>query len=219
MIDLPVIRKIEDMIAMVEHYGMMPFAGSGIPGFSIWGCATEIDGDEGPWEWKGPVIERTGCAYGKLLGGKTAFVTKEWYADLAAYRRDGDDFDILWDEGRVSQAEKRIVDVLASCPSMNARQLKREAGFVKSSAFDAAIAKLQEKCYVTIVDFDYDYDKFGQKRGWAVTRYALPEKRFGQDYIDAIYDKTPEEAYERLLSHMVSILGEEHISGIKRMLG
>lgn len=223
MFDLPVIRSMEDMAELVRRAGLMPFTRSGIPGFSVGECtAPEMwfaEDTDGPWEWKGPVIEATGCAYGKLLGGKAAFVTREWYADLANYRRNGDDFEIRFDEGRATLNEKRIMDVLANCPSMDARTLKREAGFVKSSAFDSAIAKLQAQCFVTIVDFDYDYDRFGQRQGWAVTRYATPENYFGEAAIEQMYERDPKESYERLLAHLTGILGSEYEKQIIRMLG
>ena len=223
MIELPTIHSMQDMAALVEQAGMMPFSNSAVPGFSV--CERTAPGlwfaedTDGPWEWKGPVIEATGCAYGKLFGGKAAFVTREWYADLACYRRNGDDFEIRFDEGRATINEKRIMDVLMNYASMDARTLKREAGFVKSSAFDSAIAKLQAQCFVTIVDFDYDYDRFGQRQGWAVTRYAAPENYFGEEYIEEIYDREPQEAYARMLAHLTGILGCEYEKNIRKMLG
>ena len=145
-------------------------------------------------------------------------MTEDWFADLANWRRGGDDFDILWEEGRASVNEKRIMDALAACPSMNARELKRAAGFERSSAFDAAIARLQAQCYVTIVDFDYDYDRFGQRRGWAVSRYATVENRFGDAFADRIYEKEPLESYERMLTHLTGLLGAEYEKQIRRLL-
>lgn len=222
MFDLPTIHSMEDMAAMVRQTGLLPFTRSAVPGFSV-GDRTDpglwfVKDIDGPWEWKGPVIEETGCAYGKLLGGKTAFVTREWFLDLACWRRGGDDFDILWDEGRATLNEKRIMDVLSGCPSMNARELKRAAGFEKRSAFDAAIARLQVQCYVTIVDFDYGYDQFGQRSSWAVSRYATVENRFGEDFTDRIYEKEPEESYDRMLAHLIGLLGEEYEKQIRRLL-
>lgn len=222
MFDLPIIRSMEDMAALVRKTGFLPFIRSSVPGFSVGECTAPdmwfAEDTDGPWEWKGPVIEATGCAYGKLLGGKTAFVTEEWFADLANWRRGGDDFEILWDEGRASINEKRIMDVLSACPSMNARELKRAAGFEKSSAFDAVIARLQAQCYVTIVDFDYDYDRFGQRRGWAVSRYAVVENHFGDDFIDRIYEKEPHESYDRMLEYLKGLLGGEYEKQIRRLL-
>jgi len=223
MFGLPEIHSMQDMAALVAQAGMIPFTKSAVPGFSVGECTAPglwfAEDTDGPWEWKGPVIETTGCAYGKLLGGKAAFVTREWYAELAAYRRSGDDFEIRFDEGRATMNEKRIMDVLMNCPSMDARTLKREAGFSKGSAFDAAIAKLQAQCFVTIVDFDYDYDRFGQRQGWAVTRYATPENAFGEDYVDRMYDRDPQQAYGRMLEYLTGLLGSEQEKNIRKMLG
>lgn len=63
-----VIRKKENLIAAVNEFGFLPFFKNSIPGFSIeehiepqiW-----FTDEEGPWEWKGPVIRELGCAYGK----------------------------------------------------------------------------------------------------------------------------------------------------------
>ena len=223
MFDFPTIHSMEEMAALVERAGIIPFMKSAIPGFSVGECtAPEMwfaDDTDGPWEWKGPVIEATGCAYGKLLGGKTAFVSREWYADLANWRRNGDDFEIVWDEGRASVNEKKIMDVLMNCPSMDARTLKREAGFAKSSAVDSAIAKLQSQCFVTIADFDYDYDRFGRRYGWAVTRYATPENYFGEDYMERIYEREPEQSHARLMEYLTGLLGAEYEKQIRKMLG
>ena len=223
MFGLPEIHSAQEMAALVNQAGMIPFIKSAVPGFSVgehtapglW-FADDVDG---PWEWKGPVIEATGCAYGKLLGGKAAFVTREWYADLANYRRNGDDFELRFDEGRATLNEKRIMDVLMNCPSMDARTLKREAGFVKSSVFDAAIAKLQAQCFAIILDFDYDYDRFGQRRGWAVARYATPENYFGEAYIERMYERDPRQSYARLVEYLTGLLGSEHEKNIRKMLG
>lgn len=223
MYGLPMVDSVESMAALVEQAGLMPLCSGSIYGFSV--CEHTVpgywfeDGVDGPWEWKGPVIEATGCAYGKLLGGKSAFVTREWYADLANWRRGGDDFESLWEDGRASVNEKRIMDLLADCPSMDARTLKRAAGFEKSSAFDSAIARLQAQCYVTIIDFDYDYDRFGQRYGWAVTRYATPENHFGQDYIERIYERDPEDSHQRLFGYLTGMLGMEYEKQIRKLLG
>lgn len=222
MFGFPLIRTIEDMADAVRIAGMLPFIRSAVPGFSVGECTSPemwfADDTDGPWEWKGPVIEATGCAYGKLLGGKTAFVTREWFAELANWRRGGDDFEIRWDEGRANINEKRIMDVLSGRPSMNARELKHTAGLEKSSAFDAAVASLQAQCYVTIVDFDYDYDRFGRRKGWAVSRYATVENHFGEEFAERIYEKEPEESFDRMLSHLIGLLGMEYEKQIRRLL-
>lgn len=218
----PIIRSQYDMAALVEQFGFLPFTSCGIPGFSVAECTDPslwfADGVDGPWEWKGPVIELTGCAYGKLFGGRMAFISREWYADLANWRRGGDDFDIRFDEGRASLAEKRIMDVLESVPSATSKELKYLAGFEKTSRFDSTISRLQAQGYVTIVDFDYEYDILGQRCSWGISRFATSEKHFGEAFTEEMYRRSPEESHERIVKHLTKLVGEAHLKQILKLV-
>ena len=87
------ISSEKDLAAMVETYGFLPLLKNSIPGFSVEEHTPPelwfADGVDGPWEWKGPVIAETGCAYGKFFSGKAGFISREWFLDFANYRRDG----------------------------------------------------------------------------------------------------------------------------------
>lgn len=52
-------------------------------------------------------------AYGKLFAKKAGLVSREWYPDLANYRRNGYDFDARYEDGLASHQEKRVMDVRA----------------------------------------------------------------------------------------------------------
>ena len=86
------ITSLDDMIQAVNDLGIVPFFSNSIPGFSIEEhCKPEIWFTDitGPWEWKGPVIRETNCAYGKFFEHKAAWISKKWFPDFANYRRDG----------------------------------------------------------------------------------------------------------------------------------
>ena len=96
------IRTPQDLVNVINRVGFLPIFSNDIPGFSaeehtdpsaLWGA------EDGLWEWKGPVIQQSGCAYGKLLMGKATFVNRYWFPDFANVRRDGYDFDARYDEG------------------------------------------------------------------------------------------------------------------------
>ena len=80
-----------DMERLVLDNGFMPFFSCGIAGFSIedqtparlWFSREE----DGPWEWKGPVIREGHCAYGKIFDKKAGYVSLDWLPDLMNYRR------------------------------------------------------------------------------------------------------------------------------------
>lgn len=88
-----------DLIKAINKYGFLPFFRNSIEGFSIeehiapehWYYSNSGQWDA--WEWKGPVIQKTGCAYGKFFEHKAVYISKVWFPDFANYRRDGYDFD------------------------------------------------------------------------------------------------------------------------------
>ncbi|MBQ4245228.1 MAG: hypothetical protein II702_09965, partial [Clostridia bacterium] len=90
------IETKQDLIDAVNDYGFVPLFRNSVPGFSVEEHVSRrawFSSEEGVWEWKGPVIRETGCAYGKFFENKAVFVSRECFPDLANYRRDGYDFD------------------------------------------------------------------------------------------------------------------------------
>ena len=85
----------ETMLGVIETLGIVPFFENPIPGYSIEEMTARenwFDGQEDlrltPWDWKIPVVQSGDVAYGKFLwGGKAAFATVEWYAELMNWRR------------------------------------------------------------------------------------------------------------------------------------
>lgn len=122
------LKSAEDIAALVEEWGFLPFFRNEIEGFSVedhtpprlWFSDTE----EGPWEWKGPVIRAAHCAYGKFYRGKACFVSREFFPDFANYRRDGYDYDSRVDEGIARRRDMPVMEELARVPSFLSKDLK-----------------------------------------------------------------------------------------------
>ena len=58
----------DDLVRAVREFGFVPLFCNSVPGFSVEEHVSPkawFSGGEGVWEWKGPVIRETGCAYGK----------------------------------------------------------------------------------------------------------------------------------------------------------
>ena len=217
--------SIESMAELVQEYKFLPLLKNDIPGFSVeehtprefW-FAPDRDG---PWEWKGPVIQLTGCAYGKFFGGKAGFITKEWYPDFANYRRDGYDFDARFEDGLASMGDKLTYDILEQYDSLLSSQWKKEGGFGKHGrkGFDSILTRLQMQGYVVTADFEYRYDSSGRRYGWGVGRYATPERYFGENFTDKVYLRSPEESKEKLLEYLSGLLPELSEKRLKRLAG
>lgn len=217
------IRTKEDLISAVNELGFLPYFKNSIEGFSI---EEHVDPqiwfteEEGPWEWKGPVIQQTGCAYGKFFGKKAAYISREWFPDFANYRRDGYDFDARFEDELASWQDKRLFELVDANAPILSKNLKQTGNYKKggNKGFDTVITRLQAQCYVIISDFRYLTDKKGQQYGWGVAEYSTPENFFGNDFTENVYDKSPEESYEKILMHFKKILPDVEEAAIKKFL-
>ncbi len=198
--------------AAVLELGFLPFFKNSIPGFSVaerTPPALWFSKDaEGPWEWKGPVIRRGKCAYGKFFRGKAVYVALDWLPDFVNYRRDGYDFDARCDEEMVSWHEKRVYETLSGAGSLPSRELKEACGYGSDGmrGFDQLVTRLQMLTYFCIQDFEYDLDRHGRPYGWGVARYTTPEALYGRKLVRSAYRRTPEESLARITAQLSSVL-------------
>lgn len=223
-IRLPTVRSAGELASLVNEIGFLPAFHKNIPGFSAEECvAPEYwfpDSGEGFWEWKGPVIQQSGCAYAKLLHGCAAFVRLDWYAELANYRRDGYDFDARWDEGLVRHSYKLVYDILARRGSMLSRELRALASaYSEVKRFEEIMVRLQMQGYVVISNFEYQISKTGAAYGWGVARYETPEHRFGAAFTDRVYAHRPEESKRILLDRLRELLPRTDEKELLRLIG
>ena len=220
------IKSKNDLIKAIEKYGFLPFFANEIEGFSIeehispdcwW---TSDSGRWDAWEWKGPVIRGTGCAYGKFFGGKAAYISREWFPDFANYRRDGYDFDARYDDGLAKHSDKVLYDLLDENAPVISKTLKKLGDYGRGGikGFDSTITRLQAQCYVVISDFVYMLDRNGSRYGWGVAEYSTPEKFMGTDFTDNVYRREPEESYSLIFGHLRKLLPSASDEQIKRFL-
>lgn len=206
------LRSPEDIVALTAELGFLPFFAGEIPGFSVEECCPPelwfSENADGPWEWKGPVARSGQCVYGKFFGGRAGFISKEWFPDFANLRRDGYDFDARYEDGLASYRDKEIYDTIAKQETLLSKDLKRLCNYGKDGkkGFDTMITRLQMQTYVTIGDFVYLQDKFGQTYGWGVAQYTTPEAQFGYDFVTSAYRKDPAESKADILAHLKRVL-------------
>ena len=222
------IGSMEELIEAIDELGFVPFFENELRGFSIEehiadGCWYDDYGDGGfwpAWEWKGPVVRTTKCAYGKFLRGKAMYISPKWFPDFANYRRDGYDFDARYDDGLASFYDKELYELLDARAPILSKELKQVGGYGKNGrkGFDTMITRLQKQCYVVVSDFRYAKDKFGNEYGWGIAEYSTPEKFMGKKFSNAVYKRSPEESYARILKHFRKILPEADPKAIERIL-
>ena len=106
-----------------------------------------------------PFIARSGrVAYGKFFDRKAGFISEEWLPYFVNYRRDGYDFDALWEDGKASARQKKIMDLFAEefeDEEYFSNELKQKSGFGKNGdkGFEGIITGLQMQIYLCVRDF------------------------------------------------------------------
>lgn len=219
------VRTQEDLADAVRTFGFVPLFANSVPGFSVSEhVAPEAwfsdDREEGVWEWKGPVIRATGCAYGKFFERKAVFISPAWFPDFANLRRDGYDFDARCDEGLVPFADKLLYDLVETNGPLLSRRLKLLGDYRKGGrrGFDLSMNRLQAQGYVVIRDFVYALDRHGLPYGWGAAEYDIPERSMGEDFRAAVYRRTPEESYARILEHLQRLLPDTATDTLERLI-
>ena len=221
------IGSMQELMNLINEVGFVPFFQNEIEGFSIEehiapGCWYN-DGDNGfwpAWEWKGPVISQMKCAYGKFLKNKAMYISPKWFPDFANFRRDGYDFDARFDDGLASIRDKELFELLDANAPVMSKQLKLLGHYGKNGrkGFDTMITRLEKQCYVLISDFIYSTDRYGNRYGWGVAQYSTPEKFLGKKFCDSVYKKSPEESYEKIVTHLKKILPDADKALIEKIL-
>ncbi len=195
---------------LIGEVGFLPLLAADIDG---WSAEEVVDVDcryhtlsdggwEWPlWDWKGSIIQETGCAYGKFFGGKAGFISREWWPDFCHWRRS------LHPYPAPESIEETILLTLREGGSMITRELRAACGFTGTkmrSRFDGYITRLQMGGYIVTEDFVYPHDKHGRSYGWGWSLLTLPESLLGREACRK--DCPPQESFRRLKEHFREIL-------------
>lgn len=223
------IHTVEEAIEYINKVGFLPLFKNDIPGFSLeertvpqhwWSENPKRD----PWEWREMIAGSGQIAYGKFFDKKAGFISKEWLPYFVNYRRDGYDFDALWDDEKASMRQKKIMDLFAQendDAELYSYEVKQNAGFGKKGEknFEGTVTELEMKLYLCIRDFRQRKNKKGENYGWAIAVYSTPEHLFGYDYVTCAYNETPKESWEKIVAHMNDIYPIATEAQIRRVIG
>lgn len=168
-------------------------------------CWWTGDPQQDPWIWR-ELIARSGqVAYGKFFNNKAGFISRKWFPVFANYRRDGYDFDALYDDELASKRSKKIMDLFEDHDELYSFEIKKMAGFGKDGEknFDGVITQLQMQAYLVIRDFrQRTRKKDGTAYGWPIAVYTTPEHLWGYEEIEAAYKEDPEVSRERIFARI-----------------
>ena len=220
------LHTVRDAINYINETGFLPLFKNDIPGFSLeertvpdyWWCGDpEVD----PWEWRELIARSTEVAYGKFFDKKAGFISRQWLPYFANHRRDGYDFDALWDDEKASRRQKKIMDVLELEQEIYSNELKARAGFGKGGekGFDGTITDLQMKTYLCVRDFRQRRNKKGELYGWPIAIYTKPEPLWGYDHVTSAYKESSADSGARIKEHMKDVYPIATSAQMKKVLG
>ena len=203
--DKDCLHSPEDLLSLVQEIGFLPLFSNDIPGFSVeertpaedwWVGSPATD----PWAWRQVLAPCETIAYGKFFDKKAGFVSKEWFPCFANWRRDGYDYEGLYEDGKMTSRCKRILDILelnenAEGLGLLSCEIKRRAALEKG--FEGALTDLQMKSFLIMSDFRQRRNKCGESYGWHVAELMTPETKWGYDAVNSCSEK-PEASRDRI---------------------
>ena len=210
-----IIHNKDDLAAMIQQAGILPFFTNSVPGWSVEehiDPAVWFTDQEGPWEWKGQLASERTCVYGKFIRSKAAFISPECFPDLANWRRDGYDWEGWVDDDRAPHKDRLLMQYLETHPYVLSKTAKRECGF--SKGYDTVLTRLQMQTYVITADFQYSMTKDGKPYGWGNAVLDLPERWLG----NLSLKRKPQESFERMVKQLITIMPEADGSALRKEL-
>ena len=199
----------DEAAAFIGKVGFLPLFDAGIPGFSMeehvpardWWTD---DPARDPWIWRMVIAENKDIAYGKFFGRKAGFVSKEWFPAFANYRRDGYDYEGLYEDGKMKGRAKQILDALrldedAVGLEMMSGQLRKASSVAKG--FDNILIDLQMQSFLLISGFRQKRNRRGEAYGWHLPSFMTPETKWGYEFVNSVHEK-PEESREKIVDQI-----------------
>jgi len=222
------IHSVDEAIEYIEKIGFLPLFRNEIPGFSLeertvpkywW----SDDALHDPWVWREIIARSEKIAYGKFFDKKAGFISLKWLPVFANYRRDGYDFDALYEDGKAPLKHKKIMTNFLD-ETENARimsnELKQLSGFGKDGekGFDGAITNLMMQLYLCNCDFRKRKNKKGEEYGWNVAQYTTPENMWGRDLVTSAYAEDAQKSWAKIVDYMHDIYPIATDKQIKKVL-
>ncbi len=229
------IRSWRELTDWINEVGFLPFFANEVEGFSVeehvsgnyWWTGVR---EEDPWEWREIIAASHEVAYGKFFDKKAGFISLEWLPYFANSRRNGYDFDSLWEDGKASYREKKIMDFFISDGDgeeafkdvyILSTDLKKKAGFGKGGEknYPGIITLLQMNTYLVISDFKRRENKKGKEYGMAVSVMLPPEKLWGYDLVTGAYKEQPVVSWQRLFDRVKELYPDADEKAVIRLIG
>ena len=194
----------DELLNLIKLIGFLPLFANLIPGFSVeehtladdWWTG---DSNSDPWEWRMILAESDEIAYGKFFRQKAGFISKAWFPVFANYRRNGYDFDALYDDGLASHHSRKIMDAFLLNEQMVGGRLTIPEITKTAGETERSIVPLQMQTYLIVDGFQRRQSKNGKSYGLPSGVYLTPETKWGYEFVTSEYHTSPEESWLQIM--------------------
>ena len=230
--DPSALRSFADAADLIHRIGFLPLFSNSIPGFSIeehvpakqWWTGVP---DKDPWEWRMILAADDSIAYGKFFNRGAGFISKEMFPAFANYRRNGYDFEALFEDELASYRAKKVMDVFEMDDESVGKEIltsevKNLAGFGKDGGeknFEGVLTELQMQTYLIISSFRQRKNKKGESYGWHLGVASTPETKWGREFVTDSYSEDPRVSWEKIAARMKKHFPEAADDQIRKLLG
>ena len=220
------LRSPEDLERLVREIGFLPLFSNAVPGFSVEertpaGSWWTDDPSTDPWSWRQALAPRDSIAYGKFFDRRAGFVSKEWFPVFANYRRDGYDYEGLYEDGKMKSRNRRIMDAFELDEEARGKEyltcdLKKKAAVEKG--FEGAVTELQMQTFLIVNGFRQRTNRRGEGYGWHVGVLLTPETKWGYGFVNQP-SGTPAACRDRIFGRIRSFFPEAGDRDLQKILG
>ena len=225
------LHDIAEAIDLIHRIGLLPLFSNSIEGFSleervpsfVWWTG---DPATDPWEWRQILACHPDIAYGKFMNRAAGFISKSFFPTFANYRRDGYDYDALFDDGRASFRSKKIMDVFclddeAKGKELMTPEIKSLAGFGRGGEknFEGTLADLQMQTYLILSGFCRKKNRKGKAYGWHIAKAETPETKWGRDFVTRAYSEEPYVSRDKITDRVRRFFPEAGEKELGKILG
>ena len=225
--DPSALHSKEEMTSLIHTIGFFPLFSNDIHGFSVEERVPAYvwwTGDEAtdPWEWRMILARDPDIAYGKFFNKSAGFISRSFFPTFANYRRNGYDFDALFEDELASYRAKKVMDVFelddeAVGKEMMSYEVKELAAVDKN--FQGTLTDLQMQTYLILSDFRQRKNKKGQTYGWHIAAVETPETKWGRDFVISAYSEDPKDSWSKLEERVKRYFPSTADDSIRKLLG
>ena len=220
------LKTPDDLLELVRCIGFLPLFSNEIKGFSveehIWSSSWWTDDPSSdPWTWRQLLASNRYIAYGKFFDKKAGFISMDCIPDFTNYRRDGYDYQGMYEDGKMNGRSKRVLDVLelnedAVGLEMMSSDIRKRAALEKG--FEGTITDLQMHGFLIMSDFQRKRNRQGEEYGWHVATLETPETKWGYDFVNGV-DCHPDESWDKISEQIRKHFPEAEDKSVRKVLG